>query len=76
MIQEKLKAASMFIAVKGEKFDGHNFIQQSIDKGAAVIVCEDLPAELKDNITYIQVKNAHEAVHTSHIIFMMSLHKN
>ncbi|MEP6683206.1 MAG: UDP-N-acetylmuramoyl-L-alanyl-D-glutamate--2,6-diaminopimelate ligase [Parafilimonas sp.] len=52
---------SMFIAVKGEKVDGHNFIESSIDKGAWIIVCEDLPAELKDYITYIQVKNSHEA---------------
>ncbi|HEY2726613.1 MAG TPA: UDP-N-acetylmuramoyl-L-alanyl-D-glutamate--2,6-diaminopimelate ligase [Parafilimonas sp.] len=53
--------ASMFIAVKGEKVDGHNFIESAINKGAWVIVCEDLPAELKDYITYIQVKNSHEA---------------
>jgi UDP-N-acetylmuramoyl-L-alanyl-D-glutamate--2,6-diaminopimelate ligase len=57
----QVESNSMFIAVKGEKFDGHNFIQQSIEKGAIVIVCEDLPAELKENITYVQVKNAHEA---------------
>jgi UDP-N-acetylmuramoyl-L-alanyl-D-glutamate--2,6-diaminopimelate ligase len=57
----KVESGSMFIAVKGEKFDGHNFIQQSINKGATIIVCEELPASLKDNITYIQVKNAHEA---------------
>jgi len=53
--------ALMFIAIKGEKIDGHKFIQQSIDAGAAVIVCEELPGILNDNITYIQVKNAHEA---------------
>jgi UDP-N-acetylmuramoyl-L-alanyl-D-glutamate--2,6-diaminopimelate ligase len=57
----KIETGSMFIAVKGEKFDGHNFIQQSIDKGAAIIVCEVLPQTLQDTVTYIQVKNAHEA---------------
>ncbi len=57
----KVASGSMFIAIKGEKVDGHKFIQQSIDAGAAVIVCEELPATLNDNITYIQVKNAHEA---------------
>ncbi|MGN6352190.1 MAG: UDP-N-acetylmuramoyl-L-alanyl-D-glutamate--2,6-diaminopimelate ligase [Parafilimonas sp.] len=57
----KVNNASMFIAIKGEKFDGHDFIQQSIDSGAAIIVCEELPARLNDAITYIQVKNAHEA---------------
>ena len=57
----KVNNASMFIAIKGEKFDGHDFIQQSIDSGAAIIVCEELPAVLNDAVTYIQVKNAHEA---------------
>lgn len=57
----KVDNGAMFIAIKGEKVDGHDFIQQSIDKGAAIIVCEELPALLNDAVTYIQVKNAHEA---------------
>ena len=55
------EGASMFIAVKGDKIDGHDFIQQSIDKGAAIIVCEKLPVDLTDTITYVQVKNSYEA---------------
>jgi len=57
----KIEKGSMFIAVKGEKVDGHDFIQQSIDKGAAIIVSEALPQTLQDVVTYIQVKNAQEA---------------
>jgi UDP-N-acetylmuramoyl-L-alanyl-D-glutamate--2,6-diaminopimelate ligase len=33
----------VFIAIKGSAFDGHEFIIKAIDKGAVVIVCEDLP---------------------------------
>ncbi|SFQ53203.1 UDP-N-acetylmuramoyl-L-alanyl-D-glutamate--2,6-diaminopimelate ligase [Parafilimonas terrae] len=58
----KVHNGSVFIAIKGEKVDGHDFIQQSINSGAAIIVCEELPALLYDAVTYIQVKNAHEAV--------------
>ena len=47
----KVESNSIFIAVKGEKFNGHNFIQQSVDKGASVIVCEDLPQNLSKAIT-------------------------
>ena len=57
----KVEAGSMFIAIKGEKIDGHKFIEQSITAGALVIVCEELPGTLNNNVTYIQVKNAHEA---------------
>ncbi len=61
LIQERVESNSMFIAVKGEKFDGHNFIQQSIDKGATVISMRRIARQLKKDITYIQVKNSHEA---------------
>ena len=57
----KVEEGSMFIAVRGEKFDGHDFIQQSIEQGAGVIVCEELPGLLNASVTYVQVKDAHEA---------------
>jgi len=56
----KVDYHSMFIAVKGEKFDGHKFIDQALHAGASVIVCEDLPLQTT-NATFIQVKNSHEA---------------
>lgn len=57
----KVEAGSMFIAVKGEKVDGHQFIQKAITTGASVIVCEELPQVINEDVTFIQVKNAHEA---------------
>ena len=53
----KVERHSMFIAVKGEKFDGHKFIDQAVNAGASVIVCEELPL-LITNATFIQVKNS------------------
>lgn len=54
----KITAGSCFIAVKGSAADGHAFINTATEKGAVVIVCEILPTELKENITYIQVDNS------------------
>ena len=51
----KIGNGSCFIAVKGSAADGHLFIDKAIAGGASVIVCEVLPNELKDTITYIQV---------------------
>jgi UDP-N-acetylmuramoyl-L-alanyl-D-glutamate--2,6-diaminopimelate ligase len=48
---------SLFIALKGTHTDGHQFIPGVIAAGAGVIVCEDLPADLKDGVTFIQVEN-------------------
>ena len=49
---------SCFIAVKGGISDGHNFINSAVEKGAVVVVAENLPANLQEKITYIQVDNS------------------
>jgi UDP-N-acetylmuramoyl-L-alanyl-D-glutamate--2,6-diaminopimelate ligase len=48
---------SLFIAQPGVHVDGHKFINDVIKAGAKSIVCEKLPAEIKKNITYVQVKD-------------------
>jgi len=52
---------TVFIAIRGEKADGHAFIDIAITSGAKTIVCEVLPAELRIDITYLLVNNTHEA---------------
>ncbi|WP_047550939.1 UDP-N-acetylmuramoyl-L-alanyl-D-glutamate--2,6-diaminopimelate ligase [Psychroserpens sp. Hel_I_66] len=52
----------VFIAIKGATVDGHKFIDTALDKGAIAVVCETLPAELKDGITYIEVENTSQAL--------------
>jgi UDP-N-acetylmuramoyl-L-alanyl-D-glutamate--2,6-diaminopimelate ligase len=56
-----VQEGSLFIAVKGVAADGHQFIDKAIAQGAAAIVCERLPAELKDGVTYVQTTNSAEA---------------
>ena len=58
----KISAGSAFVAIKGEKVDGHNFIDKAIEMGAAAIVCEVMPSDIIEGITYIKVNNTHEAV--------------
>ena len=54
----KAVADSLYVAVKGTVSDGHSFINSAIEKGATVIVCEDLPETLNKKITYVQVKDS------------------
>ena len=49
---------SLYVAVKGTVSDGHSFIDSAIQNGANVIVCENLPENRQDNVTYIRVKNS------------------
>jgi UDP-N-acetylmuramoyl-L-alanyl-D-glutamate--2,6-diaminopimelate ligase len=54
----KVRTGSAFIAVKGTHADGHQFIDQVSAAQPAAIICEIMPAVLKEGITYIQVENS------------------
>ena len=55
---KKVIDASLFVAIKGSKIDGHDYIANAISNGARAIVCEFLPVELNSKVTYIQVPNS------------------
>lgn len=48
----------LFIAIKGTGTDGHEYINQAIDKGAIAVVLQNIPGQLVENITYIQVDDS------------------
>ncbi|MCG8859371.1 UDP-N-acetylmuramoyl-L-alanyl-D-glutamate--2,6-diaminopimelate ligase [Tenacibaculum finnmarkense] len=48
----------VFIAQKGGTVDGHQFIEKAIDLGATVIVCQDIPSDKKQEITYVEVTDS------------------
>ncbi len=58
----KIDNGHLFIAIKGTLADGHHFIAKAIEKGAKAILCEDIPSERVDNVTYIKVDSTEDAV--------------
>lgn len=58
----KVGKFSVFVAIRGTQVDGHNFISQAIADGSIAIVCEKIPEELLENITYIKVGDSTEAL--------------
>ncbi|MEO5592464.1 MAG: UDP-N-acetylmuramoyl-L-alanyl-D-glutamate--2,6-diaminopimelate ligase [Chitinophagaceae bacterium] len=54
----KVSKGTAFIAIAGTTSDGHQYINPAIEKGAAVIICEQFPAALNESITYVQVENS------------------
>ena len=54
-----IKKGDIFLALKGENFDGHDFIETAIEKGAASIISE---RELSDEINYIKTKNVQKTL--------------
>ncbi len=58
----EVSEGSMFFAIKGTQVDGHNYINEVIEKGVAAVVCEELPKEINSTVTYIKVNNTSEAM--------------
>ncbi len=58
----KVTANCVFVAIRGVQVDGHAYIQTAIEKGATVIVCEQLPDNINNTVTYLVVENAQVAV--------------
>ena len=54
----KVEDGTLFFAVKGTQSDGHDYIDMAVEKGASAIVCEKLPKQLKEGVTYIRVDNS------------------
>ena len=54
----QVKPDYLFVAVRGASVDGHTFIPQAIAQGAKVVVCEEFPAELNGEVSYIKVDDS------------------
>lgn len=48
---------ALFVAVKGISSDGHLFIDQAIQKGAKAVICEKIPQQRDENVTYVSIQN-------------------
>jgi len=49
----EIEAGTLFVAIKGERFDGHDFIGKAFEDGAAAIVCERIPYKVKGNVILV-----------------------
>ncbi len=54
----KVSAGSVFIAIKGAATDGHKFIDLAIEQQAKAIICQVIPEQLKEGITYVKVEDS------------------
>ena len=58
----RVKEGNLFIAIKGTQMDGHQFIGKAIELGARSVLCEEIPQNPVDGVTYIQVTSTEDAV--------------
>lgn len=57
----QVKEGHLFMAMRGTQTDGHAYIPAAIANNAKAILCEDLPQEWPEGITFIQVKDSEDA---------------
>jgi UDP-N-acetylmuramoyl-L-alanyl-D-glutamate--2,6-diaminopimelate ligase len=57
-----VSGGDVFVAIKGTLSDGHDYIEKAIGLGAVAVVCEVMPENTADGVTYIVVKKASSAL--------------
>lgn len=61
----KIEEGTMFIALKGENFNGNNYVLDAFDKGAKIAIVDEVKCdlnELKEDVTLIKVENTGRAL--------------
>jgi UDP-N-acetylmuramoyl-L-alanyl-D-glutamate--2,6-diaminopimelate ligase len=58
----RIAEGHLFVAMKGTQVDGHKFIPKAIEQGARAVLCEDLPDERPEGVTFVQVASTEDAV--------------
>ena len=58
----RIEAGHLFVAIPGTQTDGHKFIPKAIELGAAAILCERMPEEHAEGVTYVVVESTESVV--------------
>jgi UDP-N-acetylmuramoyl-L-alanyl-D-glutamate--2,6-diaminopimelate ligase len=58
----KIELNDVFVAIKGTLSNGHDYIEKALSLGAIAIICEELPSNIVNGVTYIKVKDTNEAL--------------
>ncbi|TNJ44714.1 UDP-N-acetylmuramoyl-L-alanyl-D-glutamate--2,6-diaminopimelate ligase [Tamlana fucoidanivorans] len=57
-----INKGDLFVAIRGLVSDGHDFIKTAICGGAVAVICEEIPKEIVEGVTYIEVDNSSKAL--------------
>ncbi|MBN1581493.1 MAG: alanine racemase, partial [Anaerolineae bacterium] len=58
----RLEAGQLFLAVKSDTGDGHDYILQAVRKGASGVLCQRVPDGLAPGVTCILVDDTRQAL--------------
>lgn len=58
----RIAPGHLFVAIKGTQADGHAYIGKAVELGAVAVLCENLPDDRKEGVTYVVVESTESAV--------------
>ncbi len=58
----KIVKNDVFVAQRGVSVDGHTFVDKAISLGAVVVICEIVPVNKVEKVTYVEVEDSSEAL--------------
>jgi len=58
----KVGLNDVFVAIKGTVSNGHDYINKVSNLGAIAIICEEIPKDIVNGITYVQVADSQVAL--------------
>ena len=65
----RVEPGHLFVAIKGTQTDGHAFMDKAASLGAAAILCETMPDNMAEGVTYVKVASTEDAVGSVATIF-------
>ncbi len=66
----KVVPGSVFFAIKGERSDGHDYVQAAIENGASVIVYDsNINEKISGEVVFVKVANSREALASVSALF-------
>ncbi|MDR2548836.1 MAG: UDP-N-acetylmuramoyl-L-alanyl-D-glutamate--2,6-diaminopimelate ligase [Desulfobulbus sp.] len=57
-----LDPGDVFVALAGETFDGHAYIETAVERGAAAVIAERMPEAMREDVLYIAVADSLRAL--------------
>ena len=58
----KVALNDVFVAIRGTVTDGHKYIDKALGQGAIAIVCESMPKNIVNGVTYVLVEDTMSAL--------------
>lgn len=58
----RIATGHLFVAIRGTQTDGHQFIAKAVEQGAKAVLCEAVPEEKANGVTYVKVASSEDCV--------------